>query len=82
MSEYLLLGKTVGKASVSAWMKILVSSLSRSFQWYQRKLIVIIIIEKGAEQNRVIILYLRFVYLVNGEQNHQQHHRSFPGASL
>ena len=55
------------------------SGLSGSFQWYQRKLIIIIIMEKRAGQG---IVYLRFVYLVNGEQNHQQHHRSFPGASL
>ena len=77
------LEKTPKKTSVSVSMKILVSSLSESFQWYQRKLSFMIIMEKGAGHlGRVTIVYLRFVYLVNGEQNHQQHHRSFPGASL
>ena len=52
------------------------SVVSKKVEYYK------IIMERGAEQGRVIIVYLRFVYLVNGEQNHQQHHRSFPGASL
>ena len=77
MSEYLL-GKKRGKKSLSIGLDEN-SGLSGSFQWYQRKLIIIIIMEKRAMQG---IVYLRFVYLVNGERSHQKHHRSFPGASL
>ena len=82
MSEYLL-GKNTEKSlsigldeNSGLLTQLKFSVVSKKVEYYKT------IMERGAGQGSVIIVYLRFVYLVNGKRNHQQHHRSFPGASL